>query len=140
MSGNTPLPLLPNTPPARHPDTSKLDSAFDEMLLDHSIDAGCDFISNWGVADTEEAMVVSSINKTRLKDCMVAVLALVLGIPTVHPTQLEACYCLLHPHPLNYLVVVHQTGRGEKHILQTLGVIEWGIILILLRCSHSRPM
>jgi superfamily II DNA helicase RecQ len=46
--------------------------------------------------------------------------------------QLEACFCLLHPHHPNSLVVVHWTGGRKSHILHTLGVIERGIILIFI--------
>ena len=98
MSGNTPPLPLPDAPPARHPDTSKLDSAFDEMLLDRTVDADGDFIDDWGVADTEEALALSGINKTRLKDCIADASASVWGVPMMRPAQLEACYCLLHPH------------------------------------------
>ena len=54
ISGKTPLPPSPDAPPARPPDTSKLDSAFDDMLLDCTVDADSYFIDGWGVANTEE--------------------------------------------------------------------------------------
>ena len=132
MLGKTPPPLSPDAPPARPPDTSKLDSTFDDMLLDRTVDADSDFIDDWGVADTEEALVLSGINETRLKDCIVAALASKWGIPTMRPAQLEACYHLLHPHRPDYLVVVHQTGGGGTHILLTLRVNKQGIILIFI--------
>ena len=75
MSRKTPPPPSPDAPPARPPDTSELDSAFDDMLLDRTVDADSDFIDGWGVANTEEALALSSIDKTRLQDCIVAVLA-----------------------------------------------------------------
>jgi hypothetical protein len=53
MSGKSPPPPSPDAPPARPPDTSKLDSVFDDMLLDCTVDADSDFIDNWGVADME---------------------------------------------------------------------------------------
>ena len=115
MSGNTPPLLLPNAPPAHHLNTSQLDSAFNWMLLDRTVDAGRDFIDNWVVADTEEALALSGIDETRLKDCIVAALASVWGVLTMRPTQLEECYQLLHPHCPDYLVVVHWTGGGGRH-------------------------
>ena len=52
----------------------------------------------------------------------------------MRPGQLEVepCFCILHPHRPNSLVVVHRTSGGKIHILQTLGVIERGIILIFI--------
>ena len=87
------------------------------MLLDCTVDADGDFINDWGVADMEEALAFSDFDETRLKDCIVAALALVWDVPTMHPAQLEACYRLLHPHCPDYLVVVHRTGGGKAHIL-----------------------
>ncbi len=126
------------TPPLPSPDslsdgeivTGSLDVAFDAMLLDPSLVSSDDYADDWGAVDTEDAVSFSGVGDVRLKDCIVAALALVWGIPTMHPTQLEACYCLLHPHRPNALVVVHQTGGGKTHILRTLGVIERGIALI----------
>jgi len=132
MSGKTPTPPSPDASPARPPDTSELDSAFDDMLLDRTVDADSDFIDDWGVADTEEALALSGIDETRLKDCIVAVSASVWGVRTMRPAQLEACYRLLHPHHPDYLVVVHRTGGGKTHILRTLGVIERGMIFIFI--------
>ena len=94
------------------------------MPLDASDIAGDDFDDGWGVADTEEALVLSFVYDVRLKDCIVAASASVWGILTIRPAQLEVCYCLLHPHHPNSLVVVHWTGGGKTHILRTLGVIE----------------
>ena len=51
----------------------------------------------------------------------------------MYPTQIEAVYCLLHPlHTNYYLAVIQHTGAGEMHIVQMLGVIERGIILIFI--------
>ena len=132
MLGKTPPPLSPNVPPARPPNTSELDSAFDEMLLDCTVNADGDFIDNWGAAETEEALVLTGIDETRLKDCILAASASVWGVPMMRPAQLEACYRLLHPHCPDYLGVVHRMGGGKTHILRNLGVIEWGIILIFI--------
>ena len=78
----------------------------------------------------KQVLVLSHLDAARLKDCIVAASASVWGVPTMRPTQLGACYHLLHPHHPNSLVVVHRTGGGETHIPRTLGVIERGIILI----------
>jgi len=102
------------------------------MFLDASDVAGGDVDDDWGVADIEEALALSFVHDARLKDCIAAALASVWGVRTMHPAQLEACYRLLHPHRPNSLVVVHRTGGGKTHILRTLGVIEWGIVLIFI--------
>jgi hypothetical protein len=102
------------------------------MFLDASDVAGGDFNDDWGVTDTEEALALSFVNDARLKACIVATLASVWGVPTMRPSQLEACYRLLHPHRPNSLVVVHRTGGGKTHILRTLDVIERGIVLIFI--------
>ncbi len=67
---------------------SELDSAFDDMHRDRTVDANSDFINGWGVADTEEAKALSGIDKTRLQDCIVAVTASVWAVPTMRPAQL----------------------------------------------------
>ncbi len=90
MSGKTSPPPLPDAPPARPPDTSELDSAFDDMLLDRTVDAASDFIDGWGVADMEEALALSGIDETRLQDCIVAASASVWGVPMMRPAQLKA--------------------------------------------------
>ena len=87
------------------------------MLLDCTVDADSDFIDDWGVPDTEDALALSGIDQTRLKDCIVAASALVWGVPTMRPVQLEVCYQLFHSHRPDYLVVVHWTGGGKTHIL-----------------------
>ena len=76
--------------------------------------------------------MLSGIIDTRIHNCIIAALTSVWGIPTMHPAQLEACYCLLHPHRLNLLLVVHWAGGGKTHILHMLGVIELGIVLIFV--------
>jgi superfamily II DNA helicase RecQ len=86
----------------------------------------------WVATNTEGALTLSSIDDSMLKECIVADLASVWGIPMMCPTQLEVCYHLLHPHRLNALVVVNQTGGGKTHIFWTLGVIECGIVLIFI--------
>jgi superfamily II DNA helicase RecQ len=50
----------------------------------------------------------------------------------MYPAQLDAVYRLLHPVRPNHLAVIQRTGAGKTHILQTLGVIERGIILIYI--------
>jgi hypothetical protein len=112
--------------------TGSLDDAFDKMLLDPH-DVAPDYFSDELVtSDTEEALTLSSVDDAGLKECIVTASALVWGIPMMRPTQLEACYCLLHPHHPNALVVVDQTGGRKTHILPTFGVIKRGIVLILI--------
>ncbi len=98
------------------------------MFLGAAHTADGDFIDDWGVVDTEEALALSNVDDARLKRCIVDASASVWGVPTMRLGQLEACYRLLHPHRSNSLVVVHWTGGGKTHILCTLGVIKWGIV------------
>ena len=83
------------------------------MLLDPSHIVDDDFPDDWGINDTEEALAVSGVDDSRLKDCIVDASASVWGVPTMRPAQLEACICLLHPHRPNSLIVVHRTGGGR---------------------------
>jgi hypothetical protein len=128
----TPLPPSPNSPSTGKIVTGSLDVAFDAILLEPLLVSPDDYADDWGAANTEDAVAFSGVDHVRLKDCIVTALALVWGIPTIRPTQLEACYHLLHPHRPNALVVVHRTGGGKTHILRTLGVIERGIVLIFI--------
>ncbi len=107
MPKDTPLPPSLDAPSTANIVTGSLDDTFDAMLLDPPIVSTKDFRNEWGAADTEEALALSSINDARLKHCTVAALALIWGIPMMRPTQLEACNCLLHPNCPNALVVVH---------------------------------
>jgi hypothetical protein len=115
MSRDVPLLPSPFAPSAANIVTSSLNDAFDAMLLDPPIVSPNNFSNKWGTADTEEALTLSSANDARLEDCIVAALASVWGILMMYLAQLEACYCLLHPHRLNALVVVYQTGGGKTH-------------------------
>jgi hypothetical protein len=129
-----------NHPPQRSPDafpdcemiTNNLDNAFDAMFLHPPIVSPDNFNDDWGAVVTKQALALSHVDDARLKDCIVTASASVWGIQMMRPTQLEACYRLLHPHRPNSLVVVHRTGGGKMHILRTLGVIERGIILIFI--------
>ena len=102
------------------------------MLLDPSHVIDDDFPDDWGINDTEEALAVSGGDNSQLKDCIVDASASVWGVPTMRPAQLEECFLILHPHRPNSLSVVHRTGGGKTHILQTLGVIERGIVKIFI--------
>jgi superfamily II DNA helicase RecQ len=132
MSQDVPPPPSPNAPSACHAKAGALDAAFDAMLLDPTTVANDNFIDDLGATDREDAMVLSSVDDAQLKDCIVAALASIWGVPTMRPGQLEACFHLLHPHRPNSVVVVHQTEGGKTHILCTLGVIEKGIVLIFI--------
>ncbi len=132
MSQNHPPPRLPDASPKRDRITNNLNDAFDVMFLHPPIVSPDNFNDDWGAVVTKQALALSHVDDTRLKDCIVAALASVWGIQTMRPAQLEACYRLLHPHCPNSLVVVHRTGGGKTHILRTLRVIERGIILIFI--------
>ncbi len=103
---DVPSPPLPFGPSAANVVTGSLDDAFDTMLLDTPDVSPDVFSDEWDAANTEEALTSSSVDDARLKDCVVAALASVWGIPMMRPAQLEVCYCLLHPHRPNALVVV----------------------------------
>jgi len=91
------------------------------MLLSSSHVADNDFLDDWGINDTEEALAVSSVDDSQLKDCIADASASVWGVPTMRPAQLEACICLLHPHRPNSLIVVILSlwsiarGGGDSH-------------------------
>ncbi len=82
------------------------------------------------VADSPVA--APSCNNVHLWQCIIAALALVWAVPNMYPTQVNACYCLLHLHHPNHLAVIYPTGAGKMHILRTIGVVERGIILIYI--------
>ena len=113
MSTNPPLPPSPNAPSDHHPDSGQLDAAFEVMFLDAAHAANGNFINNWGAIDTAEALALFGVDYTRLKRCILNASASVWGVPTMRPLQIKVCYCLLHPHHSNSLVVVHRTGGGE---------------------------
>jgi hypothetical protein len=130
MSQDESLPPSPHAPSDCRVDASALDVAFDTMLLNPTFVADDDFSDDWGTTDTKEALALSSVDDAQLKDCISAASASVWGVSAMRPGQLEACFCLIHPHRPNSLMVVHWTGGGKTHILCTLGVIERGIVLI----------
>jgi hypothetical protein len=132
MSRDVASPPSPFAPSTSNVVTGSLDDPFEAMLLDPHDVSPDNFTDKWVAANTKEALTLSSVDDARLKECIVAALALVWGVPMMCPMQLEACYCLLHPHCPNALVVVDQTGGGKTHILWTLGVIKHGIVLIFI--------
>ena len=67
-----------------------------------------------------------------LKSCIIAASTSVWSVHEMYPAQLDAVYHLLHPMCPNHLAVIQRTGAGKTHILRTLGVIERGIILIII--------
>ena len=128
----SPSPPSPNAPFDHHSDSGRLDAAFEVMFLNAAHAADGNFINDWGAVDTAEALALFCVNNARLKCCIVDALASVWGVPEMRPLQIEVCYCLLHPHCSNSLIVVHWTGGGKTHILRTLGVIERGIVMIFI--------
>jgi len=71
-----------------------------------------DFDDDLSTAEAEDTLVVPGVDNARLKKCIVFTSALVWGVPTMRPAQLEACYRLLHHHHPNHLIIVHQRGGG----------------------------
>ncbi len=71
----------------------------------------------------DAAVPAPSCNNVCLWQCIVAASALVWAVPNMFPTQVDACYCLLHLHHLNHLAIIHRTGAGKMHILCTLGIV-----------------
>ena len=90
MSRNPPPLPLPDAPADRCLKDGELHDKFDAMLLDPSHVIDDDFPDDWGINDTEEALAVSGVDDSRLKDCIVYASASVWGVPTMHPAQLEA--------------------------------------------------
>jgi hypothetical protein len=90
MSRDVPLLPSPDGPSNRCVKANALDDAFDAMLLNPTTISNNKFIDNWGAADIEQALLLSSVDDTRLKDCIVATLASVWGITTICPGLLEA--------------------------------------------------
>jgi hypothetical protein len=99
-------PPLPDTPSDPHVEANAIDNAFDAMHLNQTTVSNANFSDNWGTADTEDAFTLSGVDGRRLNDCIVSTSASVWGVPTMCLVQLEACFCLLHPHHHNSLVVV----------------------------------
>jgi hypothetical protein len=109
MSRNPPPPPSSDAPANRRLKDGKLHDKFDAMLLDPSHVFDDNFPDDWGISDTEEALALSGVNDSRLKDS-----ASVWGVPTMRPVQLEACFRLLHPHRPNSLIVVQRTRGGGR--------------------------
>ena len=123
MTQKSPPPLPTVSCPNREMDTDFLDGTFDSMLANPQIVSPDDFDDNLSATKAEDTLAV---------ECIVSASSLVWCVPTMCPTQLKACYRLLHPHHPNYLIVVHWSGGGKTHILRTLGVIERGITIIFI--------
>ena len=113
MSQNPPPLPLPDSSPDCEMDTNFLDGTFDTMLLNPQIVSPDDFDKDLSAAKAEDTLAAPGVDVARLKECIVFASASVWGVPTMRPTQLEVCYCLLHPHHLNHLIVVHQMGGGR---------------------------
>ncbi len=121
MTEDTPLPPLQGSHSVCNIIPNSLNDTFDAMLLYPSLVSSIDFNNEWGATNTEQALMLSGGNDARLKDWIVAASALVWGASTMHPAQLEACFCLLHPHRPNSLVVIHQKGGGgDAHTAHVL--------------------
>jgi hypothetical protein len=65
---DTPSPSSPNAPFAADILTGSLNDAFDAMHLGAPIVSPDNFSNKWGVANTEDALALFSINDARLKD------------------------------------------------------------------------
>ncbi len=75
---------------------------------------------------------MSGCDDEQLKSCIIATSASVWSVNEMYPAQLDVVYPLLHPLHPNHLAMIQRTGAGKTHILQTLGVIERGIVLIFI--------
>jgi hypothetical protein len=102
-SNINPLPVLP-------------DSSFDDWVAD----------------DTAAAVAMLGCDDNCLKACIVAASVYVWGVWEIFLAQLDTVYRLLHPMHPNHLAVIQQTGARKTHILQMLGGIERGIVLIFI--------
>ncbi len=140
MLRDAPLLLLPNAPSDCCIEANALKDVFEVMHLNQTTVSNNNFSDDWGAADTEDAPALSGVNERRLNDCTVSALASVWGVLMMRPVQLKACFCLLHPHRPNSLVVDHWTGNRKIHILCTLGIIERGIILIFFLGNPFRQL
>ena len=87
---------------------------------------------NWTVADTERIVAMSGCSDDRLRVCIVAASSSVWGVKEMYPAQIDSVFRLLHPVRPNNLAVIQRTGAGKMHILRTLGVMERGIVLIVI--------
>ncbi len=87
---------------------------------------------DWTMADTERIVAMSGCSDDRLRACIVAASSSVWGVREMYPTQIDAVYHLLHPLRTNYLAVIQHTGASKMHIVQMLGVMERGIVLIFI--------
>jgi hypothetical protein len=87
---------------------------------------------DWTAADTEKIVAVSGCSDNWLRACIIAASFSVWGVREMYPMQIDAIYRLLHPLRTNYLAVIQCTGAGKTHIVQTLGVMERGIVLIFI--------
>jgi hypothetical protein len=128
MADPTPPLCLPNLVPHEVTQDSPFNgSNIDSLpvLPDLSLD---DRTSN----DTAAAITMLGCDNKRLKACTGAASVSVWGIREMFLAQLNTVYRLLHPMHQNHLAVIQRTGAGKTHILWTLGVIEWGIMLIFI--------
>ena len=86
------------------------------MLLNPSHVVDDDFPDDWGINDTEEALAVSGVEDSWLKDCIVGASASVWGVPTMHPAQLEAAFAFSIPTaPILSLWSNARGGGGDSH-------------------------
>jgi hypothetical protein len=125
MADLTPLPSLPSLAPH----DIAWDSSFDGINSDPLLYVlNADF-GDWMGADMDKVVALIRCDNGCLKACIITLSTSVWDVPEMFPTQIDAVFCLLHPMKPN---VIEQTGAGKTHILQTLGVIEWGIVLIFI--------
>jgi hypothetical protein len=129
MTNPTPPPCSPDLVPHAIAQDSPLDRDNARLLS---------FIPEASVADctamagTGATVATSQCDDDCLKACIFAASASVWGVQDIFPAQLNAVYRLLHPTHPNHLAVIQRTGAVKTHILRTLGVIEWGIVLIFI--------
>jgi hypothetical protein len=113
MSQDEPSPPSPDAPSDHRVNASALNVAFDAMLLNPTFVAGGNFSDNWGATDTKEALALSSVNDTQLKDCISAASASVSvwGIPTMRRGSSRHVFVYSTPTaPIHFWLCIGQGG------------------------------
>ena len=128
MADSTPPPGLPNIVPPGVTN-AKINIANKPLSSPVPPDVGFD---NWTATDTDHIVAMSGCSDDRLRACIVAASSSVWGVQEMYPTQIESVFRLLHPVCPNNLAVLQQIGADKTYILQTLGVMERGIVLIVI--------
>jgi superfamily II DNA helicase RecQ len=128
MTNSIPPPGSPNIVPPGVTN-AEINIANEPLSSPVPPDVGFD---DWTAADTEHIVAMSGCSDDRLRACIVAASSSVWGVQEMYPTQIDSVFRLLHPVRPNNLAAIQQTGAGKTHILRMLGVMERGIVLIVI--------